>query len=321
MRNGPKLSLLFALALTLPSTAADERDVALDPFGLGLGGIQAQALERAIASGAWRDAEAVLFEAAIANPENAALQRALGVAHYQAGRPYPAAAALKRADSLTPLDPEARFLLASSFLRLERRHWARAELEHLLEAHPNRQRYQIALARVHYDDQRFQDGVDLLSRATEGGSGSAEVYDLLGQCKEGLGRADEAEAAYRKAVTISVSEPAESPWPHFHLGSLMHDLGKLDQAEASFRTAASIDPGNAPAHHELGLVLSKRGRLKASAAALETASRLAPNDATIVYALAGVYRRLGLGDRSASLIRRFRELSHQGGQAGRITTP
>lgn len=306
-------ALLLAVAAA-PSPASDS-ELALNPFGLGLEDGQAAALEAAIDAGGWRTAEAMLFRSAMSEPENPAIQRALGIAHYQAGRPYPAAAALKRADAMSPLDAETRYLLASAFLRLERRHWARAELEHLVQAHPHLERYRVALARVHYEDQRFEAGIEMLGAAPAENGRSAEAYDLAGQCLEGLGRSEEAVEAYRKAILVGTGQPAESPWPHFHLGSLLHDLGQLEPAEASLRSATRIDPGNAPALHELGLVLRKTGKLKASAEALEAASRLSPADATIVYSLASVYRQLGLRERSAALMDRFRGLRGSDGKA------
>ncbi len=312
MRMGRTRTALLLVATSPASTLATAQEVALDPQRLGLNPAEASALERAITSGTWPVAEAILYEAAQADPDNPARQRALGIAHFQAGRAYSAAAALKRADSSYPLDSEARFLLASAFLRLERRHWARAELELLVETHADRDRYRLALARIHYDQQRFQDGVELLRRGIEAHGSSAEALDLLGQCLEGLGRHEEAAQAFRTAIAIG--EP-QSPWPHFHLGSLLHDLGRLESAEEALRIATDIGPENGPAHKELGIVLHKAGKLRASSEALETAARLAPGDVTIHYALAGVYRKLGFEKRSDASMRRFQELSNTDGRA------
>ncbi len=306
---GETRSVLPIMALSLVAALASGQQVGLDPRDLGLDTATASALSEAIESASWAAAESILLEASNTRAANADLQRALGIAHFQAGRPFSTAAALKRSDSLSPLDADARFLLATAFLRLERQHWARAELERLVAGDGSREQYRLALARVHYDQQRFHHGVEVLSHAIKASEASAEAHDLLGQCLEGLGQHKEAARAYRKAIAVGGTP---SPWPHFHLGSLLHDAGNLGPAEESLRTATTIDPDNAPAHKELGLVLRKAGKLQASAKALEIASRLSPADPTIPYALAGLYRLQGLSERSATSMRRFRELSGKG---------
>ncbi len=309
MGTGRARSALPIAALSLACLPANGQSISLAPHGLGLAASEAAALDDAIDSASWAEAESILLEATAVDPGDPARQRALGISHFQAGRIYAAAAALKRADNLSPLDAETRFLLSTAFLRLERQHWARAELEHLVERHADHERYRLALARIHYDQQRFRQGVELLSRGIEEHGGSIEAHDLLGQCLEGLGLHEQAAQAYRKSIRIG---KASSPWPHFHLGSLLHDNGDLESAEEALRAATAIDPENGPAYKELGIVLRKAARLRASSDALEIASRLAPTDATIQYALAGVYRQLGLGERSAAAMRRFRELSVPG---------
>lgn len=302
-------SILLPAALLPFGAAAGDNTLAVDPYRLGLEQGEAAALAKAVGEASWEDAESILVRGSETDPDNAALLRALGIAHYQSGRYYPAAAALKRADAISPLEREARFLLANSFLRLERRHWARAEMERLLRSHPEHEPYRLALARMHYHQQRFGAGVSELGQTIALTGGSAETYDLLGQCLEGLGRVGEASEAYRQAISLGEEGDAGTAWPHFHLGSLLHDLGDLEPAREALELAASIDPGNAPVHLELGIVLRKAGDLEEAAGTLETAARQAPNDPTIQYALAGVYRQLGQRERSASAMQRFLRIS------------
>ncbi len=303
--------MLLSIALLPARVIATDSELGLDPYSLGLEQPEAAALDNAIGTAAWHMAERILFEASAVDPESASRHRALGIAHYQSGRHYLAAAALKRADAISPLDLEARFLLASSFLLLDRRHWGRAELERLVELHGNHSSYLLALARVHYDQQRFAAGAEKLHLAIDEGSGSVEAYDLLGQCLEGLGRHNGAAEAFRKAISLDASRRVRSPWPHFHLGSLMHDLGSLELAKTSLEISTGIAPENVPAHVELGIVLRKLDNLQGAARALETAAELAPTDAMIQYSLARVYRQMGFADRSDSATKRFRILSTQ----------
>ena len=308
LRTWPRWRLLPIVLASIP-LLADERELTLNPAGLGLPSSEASALAAAIRTEAWANAEKILFLAAEADPANAKVLRALGVAHYQAGRYFPAASALKRSDAITTLDQDDRFLLASAYLRIERRHWARAELERLAEDHAANSRYRYSLARIYYDQERFVDAAQLARQAIRLDATSVEAYDLLGQCLEGLGDFSQAANAYNTAISLESRNAAGSPWPHFHLGSLLHDLGDLARAEVSLGAAIAIDAHHGPSYRELGIVRQKAGKLDAAAEALEAAGRLLPDDSRIQYLLSRVYLQLGDAVRSKVALERIRQLS------------
>ena len=300
---------LLAITVSVSSlcgTAAT--DVNLDPDRLDITQSDAAALESAMATGDWALAESTLYGASAANPRSSELHRALGIAHYQAGRVFLAAMELKRSDAIAALDSPTRFLLASAYIKLGRSHWARAELERLIKAHPREARYRYTRARIHYDQQRFQSGLEDIREAIRSHPESAEAHDLLGQCLEGLGDFDGAVAAYERAIALQGETGSPSPWPGYHLGSLRHDLGDLEGAEAALRSAVAADPEHALAYAELGLVLRKANQLAEAADALEAAARISPADATIQYALAGIYRELGQTERARASVERFRQI-------------
>ncbi len=302
---------LSAGSLLLLAGIPASSQLVIEVAGLSLGETEAATLEEAIREKDWSTAETILFRAEKEDRGNAAKLRALGIAHYQAGRHFLAARALKRSDRIEPLDSEARHLLAGAMLRVERSHWARAELERLVEIEPSNSPYALALARIHYDTQRFQQGVDVLRPALQRDPGAVEAYDLLGQCLEGLGRHGDAESAFRRAISLDEDRAVRSAWPHFHLGSLLHDLGRVDAAREPLEAAIRINRGVVPAHVELGIVLLKAGELQAAARALETAAGLEPSNAAVQYSLAGVYRRMGMDDHASLAMDRFRELSNR----------
>ena len=86
------LSITVSVASLCGAAATD---VNLDPDRLDLAQSDAAALESAIATGDWAVAESVLYGASVANPGSSELHRALGIAHYQAGRVFLAAIELK----------------------------------------------------------------------------------------------------------------------------------------------------------------------------------------------------------------------------------
>lgn len=303
------LRAVLAIAVSVASLCgADSTDVRLDPARLGLAQSDATALQAAVAAGDWALAEFILHDASTANPRRSELHRALGIAHYQAGRVFLAAAELKKADAITAIDSPTRFLLASAYIKLGRSHWARPELERLIEVQPREPRYRYTLARIHYDQQRFQSGLEEVREAIRLHPESAEAHDLLGQCLEGLGDFNGAVAAYQRAKALHDEAGSASPWPGYHLGSLWHDLGDLVGAQAALRSAVTADPEHALAYAELGLVLRKANRLAEAADALETAARLSPADANVQYALVGLYRELGQVERATEAMGRFRKI-------------
>ena len=307
VRNAPRD--LACGALLAAQLAAAPNELRLDPGSLGLPEIARQRLREAIAVESWTIAEDILFQAAAGDFANPLIQRALGIAHYQVGRYLPAASALKRADGIAPLDAQARYLLANLFLRLEREHWARAELERLIEQDKADARYRYTLARIYYKQQRFGAAEAELDTAILQNPTFADAHDLLGQCMEGLGQLQGAKKAYQSGIDLNEAQGIRSAWPHYHLGSLLHDEGDFAQAEAALSRAVESDPLNVPARLELGIVLGKLGKLPRAAEALEAAASLAPGDAKIQYSLAGIYRRQGLATRAGEALDRFRQLS------------
>ena len=316
LRTGRLLvwSMLAGAALLPAQAEATSGELALNPRGLGLSEAAAAELERAIAAEDWRLAESSLFAAVRGNPASAGLRRALGIAHYQAGRHFLAAAELKRADAIETLDEGTRHLLASAYLRIGRRHWARAELGRLIERQPESPSYRYSLARILYEQQRFGAATSELRSALRADPEFAEAHDLLGQCLEGLGRTEEAATAYRRAIDLFKTGHAPSPWPLYHLGSLLHDLGQMEGARAALEQAVKVDAGHVPSLRELGGVLLKSGRLDDSAKALETAARLEPDSEVIQYSLMRVYRLMGRTDLAANALRRYQEISNRVGQ-------
>ena len=65
----------------------------------------------------------------------------------------------------------------------------------------------------------------------------AEAYYNLGIVMQELGRLDEAEAIYKKAITLKPDHKAYN-----NLGIVMQELGRLDEAEASYKKAITLKP-------------------------------------------------------------------------------
>lgn len=266
-------------------------------------------LRAALEAGDWRRAEFFLVEAAKGRPESAELFKALGAVSFQNRRYLEAAIAYKKANRITPLDERSRFTLATAYIALERGHWARPELEKLAAEHSRNALYPHWLAGVYYSYNWFDEAVAELGKALALEPDFAAARDRLGLCFEGLGKTDEALEEYERAIRLNDSGGSPSPWPAYHLGSLLHDLGQLEEAEKVLRDALEADSGLAEAHYELGLILHKQRNSSQAVKVLLRAAELDASNPKPHYALSQVYRRLGDKEKALEEIRKFRELT------------
>ncbi len=113
---------------------------------------------------------------------------------------------------------------------------ATQELQKAVEIDPQLVPALVYLSRVYMDDKNYADTVPLLEAAADITPDNADVQITLGVAYRGVGRLDEAEKAYRKALALDPANPA----PHFNLGVLLGDYKKdYDGAIASFNTYVS----------------------------------------------------------------------------------
>jgi tetratricopeptide (TPR) repeat protein len=316
----PPIAILALLAAMAPSAAQEpgpprdprQRDVIDGGLPLAGPGDERRArIAEALRTGAYDRAEALLLEAAEAQPRSAEVLRQLGGVFLATGRPLNAAVALKKAEALEPLDEPSRFTLVMSYVALGRRGWARPELARLVEAAPANPLYPYWVARLDYDEGQYATAVTGLRRALELDPGFMRAHDNLGLCYEALGRFDEAVRSWEEAIRLNDAQKAKSPWPSLNLGLMLTRLDRLDEAEGRFREALRCDSRFAQAHYQLGVALEKKGRASEAVVELEEAARLDPVFAEPQYALARLYRRAGEAPKADQALRRFQEIKKE----------
>ena len=307
-----KFACTFALALAavfppaapaqypLPSPApvTADRTIPLTPD-------QRERFEAAMKARDYTQAETILVEAHKANPDSAALLRLAGGVFFLDGNYMNAAIAFKKADKIEPLDPPNRFTLAMAFIALGRRDWARIELNRLIEADPKASIYLYWLARLDYDDQKFAAAVEKLERVIAMTPEFMRAHDNLGLCLEALGRYDEAEAAYKKAVDLNRKKQPSSPWPPLNLGIMLSKLGRREEAEVYLREALEYKPDFPEAHYRLGMILEKWGKVEDAIEEFRQAAALDEDYPEPVYALARLYRRTGDMKKARKALKEF----------------
>ncbi len=104
------------------------------------------------------------------------------------------------------------------------------------------------------------------------------VFSNYGTISQSLGKLQEAEFSYRKAIEIQ----PDNAQAHYNLGIILKDQGNLKNAELSYRKAIEIQPDYAFAYLNLGNVLVDIGNLEGAELSYRKAIELNP-DLTMVY--------------------------------------
>ena len=141
-----------------------------------------------------------------------------------------------------------------------------------------------ALSDIAHQSGRYAEAAQLLRSF----AASPPEYSNLGIALEKLGRPDEAETAYRKAVAL---DPKFAP-AHLNLGNLLYQQQHLAEAEAEYRSALALRGDYAMAWTGLGHVLQCQGRADEAVEALRQAVHHDPDSAlahcnlgTVLFAL------------------------------------
>ena len=100
-------------------------------------------------------------------------------------------------------------------------------------------------------------------------------HSNLGIVLHALGRNDEAEAAYRKAIALDAGLAAA----HYNLATLLHEHLRDAEATTEFRVALELRPDYADAWNGLGHSLHRQGQLSDAVNAFRSAVRYSPSNA------------------------------------------
>lgn len=99
----------------------------------------------------------------------------------------------------------------------------------------------------------------LAQRATDLRPDRPEVWDMLGNCAQGLWRQDEAKASYEKALKRAKNNNQRALYLN-NVASVLLDLGRFVEAEPYCREGLEILPKDASLRHNMGLSLLAQRR-------------------------------------------------------------
>ncbi len=116
-----------------------------------------------------------------------------------------------------------------------------------------------------------------------------DALSNLGSVLRTRGRTDEAMDCYRRLLLVN----PEHAGAHDNLGSLFRDQGRLDEAEAMFRRVCILDPGFVEAHVNLGVSLQEQDRFDDAVACYEHVLSLKPDDVEALNNLGNTFKAQG----------------------------
>jgi tetratricopeptide (TPR) repeat protein len=309
------LSAVLSLPLSAQTPASGGNSpVTVDSpslFDLPLEGARRLEFGRAIEQRDYKRAETILVEEVerdSKSPRAATLLVAAGGLFFLDGQYLNSAIAYKKAQAIAPLDERSRFTMSMAFIKLNRRDWARAELERLAAEYSRTALYPYWLARLDYDAQQYGHAVGRFKKVIELDPKMMRAHDGLGLCYDYLGEYDEAIGSYTRAVELNRQQAQPSPWPHVNLAISLIAVSRLTEAESHLREALKYDAKLPQAHYQLGQMLEKQDKYAEAIQSLSQAAALDPTYPEPHYTLGRIYHKQGDKEQANKAIERFQQL-------------
>lgn len=162
-----------------------------------------------------------------------------------------------------------------------------------LELNPKDSQGWYYLGRAKYNENRFQQAIQAFENCLKLEPKNVRAEDNLGLSYAGLGRDDEAFAAYQAAIEWQSSDSARNPEPYVDAGVLMLDENRPQDAATFLLQAVEIAPQEPRAHEKLGAAYSQLNQTEKAQSELEKAVELLPQSARLHFMLGQVYRKEG----------------------------
>jgi protein O-GlcNAc transferase len=237
-------------------------------------------------------AERMLRNSLKLDPDQAKAHAALGVILMNRKSYEEAAVSLENAVRLQPDSAEFAMAYSESLLLWNRPTTMLVFLKGVEPRFRALPEFQYKLALAYYGVQEFSNTVKTLEGLLKTDlRRKDQVYYILGNSYFTMGKFDQSEAAFRKAIELNPKEPDY----YENLATLLRKegSGRLDDAILQLKRASEFAPADARIALELGLCYESKGELKDAAASLEAAVQRQTGLVPAHVALARIYFRLG----------------------------
>src|SRR6266508_2182105 len=132
-------------------------------------------------------------------------------------------------------------------------------------------------ARMHCQQDRFEQGIAFSLRSLASDPKQARVHNLIGCALYRMGRRDEALVNFDQAVSLQ----SEFTDAHENRGNLLSEFGRLAEAIESYDRALALRPDSVNAWRNRGIALHELGRHADAVASFDCALALKPDAAEL----------------------------------------
>jgi len=154
------------------------------------------------------------------------------------------------------------------------------------------------LGRTKYIENRFEQAIEVFQRCLKMDPTNLRAEYNLGLSYQGLGRTEEATAAFRTAIARQKGALNQDSEPFIDLGSLLLDENQPQVALPYLLQAVGISPLEFRAHEQIGRAYEHLGQLEKAQTEFEKAVALAPQNPRLHYVLGQVYRKEGSAEKA-----------------------
>jgi len=228
----------------------------------------------------------------------------LGLCYSSLGKAEPAIVALKKAHSLQPGNEHYAYDLGIMLVNGQHDAEAARLFEESSRRFPASAKIQFGNALASYLTGRPEIAEQAMRRAIELDVHPGDMWTSLGDIYMGLGRHQQALAAYRRAEAFS---PAAASL-YRKTAVALDKLGDRSGARRSYTTAIQQDPAEVDALCGLAKIHAADGEFLEAVRLLERAVQADPASAAAYYQLALAYRRLRQPEKSEAALAAFRKL-------------
>ena len=178
-----------------------------------------------------------------------------------------------------------------------------------LEKNPQDSDGWYSLGRIKYNENRFADAINAFERCLNLDPRSVKAEDNLGLSYAGLGRNDEAIAAYQQAIAWQAGGTNRNPGAYIDYGALLIEKNRPQEAVPLLVQATQIDPDDIRAHEKLGKAYADLNQLPQAQAEYERAVALTPDNPRMHYLLGQIYRKEGFSEKAKQEFERYAALN------------
>lgn len=242
------------------------------------------------------DAETVLHTYLGQHPDSATAHMLLGLIDYELNHPADSLGEFTLSAQLSPPRASELVIVALDYVKLKDLANADKWMTVAVRKDPRSAGAWRYLGGIKYSENRFAEAIDAYRHCLQLQPEDVPSEDGIGRSLEGLGKDEEAIAAYRQALEWQQHNSRKYAQPLLHLGTLLARKGHADQAVELLRQAEALEPKETEVHQAMGEAYTQLKQWPQAQTELESAVAQSPRNSHLHWLLAAVYRHEGRTD-------------------------